>query len=257
MNDIKNVIMEKYLAWIRDNTFMRDLKEGVIKITSPFLDARNDYIQIYVKKISEKIYRLTDGGYLVTDLQSYGIDLTPKRKELFEYTVNSYGVKYNHDKNGSDVYVDTDIANIGRNKHKLIQCLITLNDFFNYTQQNVKELFFYDVYDTFKKSEVIFNPTVSIAGSGGYYHRFDFAVGMKNERPETLIRLIATPSNKQNVGAYIFSFIDIRQFNRKFRAMIIYKAGEKVNEHFLQTCKKHDIETYSWENKEKIVEILR
>ena len=202
--------MEKYLAWIRDNTFMRDLKGGIVKITSPFLDARNDYIQIYVRQISKETYRLTDGGYLISDLQSYGIELTPKRKELFEFTINSYGIKYNYNKDENEIFIDTNIANIGRSKHKLIQCLITLNDFFNYTQQNVKELFFYDVYNIFKKSEVVFNPNVNIAGSGGYYHRFDFAIGMKNERPETLIRLIATPSNKQNVEAYLFSFIDIR-----------------------------------------------
>lgn len=257
MADMKNIIMENYINWIKDNTFMKDIKGNIIKITSPFLDARNDYIQIYAKKIKEDIYCLTDGGYFVIDLSSYGIELTPKREELFENTLNAYGIKYNTKNNLNEVYIDTDLQNIGKSKHRLIQCLITLNDFFNYTQQNVKELFFYDVYDKFKKSEVIFSPNVSISGNSGYYHKFDFTIGVKKDRPETLIRLIATPSNKQSAEAYIFSFIDIRKSNRRFKAMIIYRGGEKVSEAFLQACKQYEVETYSWDKKEEIVEILR
>jgi len=124
---IQNIIMEKYLAWIKDNTFMRELKGNIVKITSPFLDARNDYIQIYIKEIAKGKYRLTDGGYLIADLESYGIELTPKRKGLFEFTINSYGVKYSRSKSDREVYIDTDLDNIGRSKHRLIQCLNTIS----------------------------------------------------------------------------------------------------------------------------------
>ncbi|MEK6878291.1 MAG: DUF1828 domain-containing protein, partial [Nanoarchaeota archaeon] len=133
MKNLKETILEKYLNWIRDNTFMTDLKSGEVKIISPFLDARNDFIQIYVKKLPNDTYRLTDGGFFLKDLDSSGIDFTQKRKELFLFTIQSYGVKFEDKNNIDEIFIDSIIKDIGRNKHRLIQCLVTLNDFFNYT----------------------------------------------------------------------------------------------------------------------------
>ncbi len=256
-DDLKQNIIESYLNWIRDNTLIKDLKSGIIKIVSPFLDARNDHIQIYARKLPNGVYRLTDGGYLFRDLESYGIDFTPKRQELFDFTLQSYGIKYNTKENVNEIYIDTDLKNIGRSKHKLIQCLITLNDFFNYTQQNVKELFFYDVFDHFKKSGVTFNYNFNIIGKTGYSHKFDFGIGIKAERPEILIKLVATPSNKQIAEATLFAFVDLRNLNRKFKGMIIYQGTEETaNKKFLEACKNYEVPAYSWENKEQVVKEL-
>ena len=131
MTDLKDVIMESYLKWIKDSTFLKDLTTGEIKVTSPFLDAHNDYITLYVKRIPEGQIRFTDDGFLFNDLQSYGIIISGKKKQLFDSALVSYGVKFNQETN--ELYIDTAIENVGKAKHRIIQCLVTLNDFFNWS----------------------------------------------------------------------------------------------------------------------------
>ena len=83
MTDLKNIIMESYLKWIKNNTFLKDLTTGEIKITSPFLDAHNDYITLYVKRIPNGEIRFTDDGFLYADFSSYGITISGNEYSTF------------------------------------------------------------------------------------------------------------------------------------------------------------------------------
>lgn len=250
-NDLKEVIMEKYLSWIKDNTFLKDLTDGTIKIVSPFLDAHNDYLRLYVKRRAENQLRISDGGLFALDLDSYGIELAGKRKEIFDSITHSYGVDFNVVNN--EIYVDTDINGIGRAKHRIIQCLANLNDLFNYTTQNIQELFFHDVYNYLLESNVQFNPNIQLRGAG-FEHRFDFAIGMSKNSPEKLIKLVAHPNNKQKAELCLFSFVDLQKTSRKFRGVVIYKG--KANDRFLEAFNKYNYSAYSWEEKEEVIKVL-
>jgi Domain of unknown function DUF1828 len=52
------------------------------RITTPFVDRHNDYLQIYAKQENDR-YILTDDNYIVEDLEQSGFNLgTIKRKEI-------------------------------------------------------------------------------------------------------------------------------------------------------------------------------
>ena len=249
MTDLKDIIMKSYLKWIKDNTFLKDLTTGEIKITSPFLDAHNDYITIYVKRIPNGEIRFTDDGFLYSDFSSYGITISGKKKQLFDSTLASYGVKFNQET--TEIYIDTVIENVGKVKHRIIQCLVTLNDFFNYTQDNIKELFFYDVLNSLLEREISFTPNIQLRGSSGYEHRIDFSIGMLRNKPEQLIQIVSNPSQTHVAERCLFAFIDIKNTERDFTGIILYKGDASST--FLEAVKSYKHLAYSWDDQKEVV----
>ena len=133
--------------------------------------------------------------------------------------------------------------------------MINLNDMFNLTQENLKELFFHEVYDYFLESNIKFNHDIQIRGISGYEHKFDFAIGVSKQSQERLIRLVTNPKHKQVAENILFSFVDLEKSHRKFKGIVIYKG--EASEIFLTAFKEYSYDAFSWEEKDQIVEILR
>jgi len=55
--------IDKYVAWLKDKTSLRQLEDW-IEITTPYLDRHNDHLQIYAKRLNGG-YLLTDDGYVL------------------------------------------------------------------------------------------------------------------------------------------------------------------------------------------------
>jgi hypothetical protein len=85
-------LLDKYLAWLREKTIIRQIDEWV-EITTPFLDRHNDHLQIYVQRRNSG-FVLSDDGYIIQDLIASSCSLeSPKRQSLLNNTLNGYGIK--------------------------------------------------------------------------------------------------------------------------------------------------------------------
>ncbi len=80
-------------CWLDNQTnFEEDF--GILTITMPFLDADNDYIQIYVTK-SENGYLLTDNGYVIQELMRFGFSPNDQRvQKLLDATSKRFEIEY-------------------------------------------------------------------------------------------------------------------------------------------------------------------
>lgn len=133
-------LLDDYAAWLRDRTFLRDLKD-VVEITTPYLDWHNDYIQIYAKRVNGN-FLLTDDGYTITDLEQSGCKLeSRKRQHLLRMTLNGFGVQLHDD--ALQVHASRD--NFAGRKHNLAQSILAVNDLFYLAAPTVASLFFEDV----------------------------------------------------------------------------------------------------------------
>ena len=63
-------LVSTYVDWLKAKIEVQDIN-GVCEITTPFLDRHNDRLQIYVER-GEHGLRLTDDGYIITDLEMSG-----------------------------------------------------------------------------------------------------------------------------------------------------------------------------------------
>src|SRR4030067_3833524 len=96
MIDEVQKLLDQYLAWLKDKTSLRQVKDW-IEITTPYLDRHNDYMQIYIKRENGN-FIITDDGYTIEDLRLSGCELeSKKRKDLLNLTLNGFGVKIIHD----------------------------------------------------------------------------------------------------------------------------------------------------------------
>jgi len=182
-------LLDQYLAWLRDKTALRQVKDW-IEITTPYLDRHNDYLQIYVKRENSR-FILTDDGYTIEDLKRSGCELeSRKRKELLNLTLNGFGVKLD----GSSLTVHASPDNFALRKHNLVQSMLAVNDLFYLAVPMVASLFLEDVASWLDLREIRYTPKVKFTGKSGYDHLFDFVIPASKRQPERILQAINRPA---------------------------------------------------------------
>jgi hypothetical protein len=80
MTGTMNNLVADYPNWLKDNMAIQKLDAMWWEITTPCLDRRNDFLQIYVRKDPNGFF-ITDDGYIIDDLACSGYEFdTIKRK---------------------------------------------------------------------------------------------------------------------------------------------------------------------------------
>ena len=245
-------IIENYIKWIKDNTSIKSIKDGrSCEITTPFMDRHNDHLQIYVLKQGSK-YKLTDDGYTIADLKMSGTEInTPKREKIFKTVLNGFGVKLGEGDN-NELYIEANLSNIGQKKHYLLQAILTVNDMYVLSQENVYSFFKEDVEMYFHSNEIFFNKDIKITGKTGFDHNIDFIIAASKTKPERLIKTINTPQ-KDPVMAAIFAFNDIIAVReQKMDNYVIYNDSDKiVSTETLLALSNYGIRNIPWSEKER------
>nr|WP_072513786.1 DUF1828 domain-containing protein [Ndongobacter massiliensis] len=128
--------IEDYSAWFKSELSETKLENGLFEITTPFLDRHNDYTQIYVKTLPNETYELSDGGYILSDLELSGLNVTtPKRKELIDQAVMRFGASIDLD---GQITVSVQGKNfLPQAKHRLIQTMLSVDDLFYLSKENI------------------------------------------------------------------------------------------------------------------------
>ncbi|WP_396179860.1 DUF1828 domain-containing protein [Flavobacterium sp.] len=215
-------LVENYLLWLKENIKSKDIENGY-HFTLPFLDNHNDHIEIYAIKTSESEITLTDGGYIINDLEMSGVSFnSPARKNILDQTLLSYGVKL--DENDNSIYIKTDLQNLPKKKHSLVQCILAVSDLYVLARESIQNFFFDDVMAKFKEKSVPVIPKFIINGKSGYPNTIDIAIPTKFG--EILIKTISNPK-KDRITSALFSYNDIRQTGREIKeGIIIYDDRE-------------------------------
>lgn len=215
-------LVENYLSWLRQNIKSEDIENGY-HFTLPFLDNHNDHIEIYAIKTSSSEITLTDGGYIINDLEISGVSFDyPARKNILEQTLLNYGVKL--EESDKSIYIKTDLQNLPKRKHSLVQCILAISDLYVLARESVQNFFFDDVIAKFRENKVSASPKVTINGKSGYPNNIDIliptAVG------DILIKTISNPK-KDRITSTLFAYNDIRATGRDVKdGVIIYDDRE-------------------------------
>jgi len=205
MIDEIQTLLDRYIAWLRDKTILRQVNDW-IEITTPYLDRHNDYLQIYARR-EDGGYRLTDDGYTIEDLRQSGCPLdSPKRQALLRMTLNGFGVQLNEDR--IEAHASSD--NFAPRKHGLVQAMLAVNDLFYLAGPMVASLFYEDVVAWLDLCEIRYTPRVKFTGRSGYDHLFDFVIPKSRSQPERILHAINRPG-RETAQALAFMWIDTRE----------------------------------------------
>ena len=187
-------LIRDYVSCLRKG-FQADGVEHVCEVTTPFLDRHNDFLQVYARREQNKI-RLTDDGYILSDLQASGLNLnTPKRKAVLATILNGFGAKV-HDQ---QLVIEASPNDVGQRLHSLIQAMLAVNDMFVLAQPRVAGIFWEDVRGYLDEHDIRYSSRVKVSGKSGYDHAIDFLIPKSRHRPERFVQTVNAPT-KNSVG---------------------------------------------------------
>lgn len=243
-------IIDNYVQWIKDNTTIKSIKDGKsCEITTPLLDRHNDHVEIYIMKHGNE-FKITDGGYTISDLVMSGLDInTPKREQTLKTTLNGFGIKLGPE---NEIYVEADMNNIGQKKHYFLQAILAINDMYVLSQEHIFSFFKEDVEMYFKSNEIIHIKDIKLTGKTGFVHNIDFSIPETKTKPERLIKTVNTP-RKDPVTAAIFAFDDVAKLREtKSSNYVLYNDIEKpVSPDVLSALTNYGINSIPWSQKER------
>ncbi|HEY2422212.1 MAG TPA: DUF1828 domain-containing protein [Neobacillus sp.] len=256
----KDNLKTLYLDWINKKLAYKELDAGTIEITTPFLDRHNDRLQIYAVPLENGNIKLTDDGYILTDLQMTGVELnsSAKRKQLFRTIINGYGVSFNSD--SDELYVIADTSNFPTKKHMLLQAMMTVNDMFMTTKSTVTSLFTEDVGVFLESNNICFSENIILGGKSGYNHHYHYLVPHFKNILERVIHTMNVPS-KGTLSNIIFSWSDTREarikqtYNTEMYVFINDQEKE-VDKNILNAFNIEEIKPVLWSKRESVIDSL-
>ncbi|MCH4009661.1 DUF1828 domain-containing protein [Companilactobacillus sp.] len=169
-----------------------------LRVDTPFFDRHNDSLIIYAKKIGDQ-YIITDGGYILDDLETDGIYISrsKKRKAILKSQINSYSVQLNEENNELFV-INKNIEDFAQSQNLLIQAMLFVNDMFVLSSNTVGEIFKSDVERFFEENNIRTFEDPNFVGTSGMTHKFDFSIAglRRKDIPDKLIKVMNSPRNE-------------------------------------------------------------
>ena len=144
--DIQKMI-DDYARWLKSEiTFVR--YGEYFELTTPYLDRYNDYFQIYVKRETDGHIVMTDDGYIIGNLRSSGISFRAgsRRNDMLEKIMRNFSVSLD----GEAIVTTATAENFPQKKHQMVQAMLSIDDMFEVSPENVKNFFVEDIETFFK-----------------------------------------------------------------------------------------------------------
>ena len=87
---------EAYLKWLSENIEQDQIGEDVYRVTLPYLNRNNDYIDLYVVRREDCLYRITDDGWTISDLSLSGFELklSTSRRTILDSALRHMAYRY-------------------------------------------------------------------------------------------------------------------------------------------------------------------
>ncbi len=247
-------LVNSYVEWIRKGLTIREVNGGWHEIVTPFLNHKNDMIELYAKQEKDSII-LSDGGNTINELKLSGLDVdkSPKRVEELNSILRSFGIQR---EKGREISVRTDKKRFPEVKHRLIQAILSIDDMFMLSEPKVKSFFVEDVSDFFELNDIIFVKDTLFTGKSGFTHKFDFTLPKIKKRQETAVRVINNP-RKDIVGNVIWMIEDIRLVRPNTESLVILNDIHEITSNFYDALEKYNIPSLNWSNRNENIERLK
>lgn len=200
----------RYLEWVKEQTSMKQLHKGTVRIDSPFTDPFNDGLVMYVSEIpnSSQII-LTDDGWSNDNLESQGvfIDRSPQRRKLLLDHLASFGVNWRE----ARLEISGPSEDFGRLKTNLLQAMIFVNDMFVLAPRPTQNFFFEDVAVFFQSNNIRVLKNAAFMGQSGLTHNFEFSIPGAENVPRKLIKLLSSANNSIFAKAIFTDIYETKQ----------------------------------------------
>lgn len=235
-----DALINDYLNFLKKEITCTKMGE-YYEITTPFLDAYNDYLQFYVKQEKSKVF-FTDDGFAVQSLNSMGVALTKKRKDQISQIAKQFGVRFEN----SELNAEADVSEFGKKKHMFVQALLRINDMYMTAQNKVSSFFLDDVNEYFAQNEIYVSENITITGQTGFNHLYDFLLPRSKQKPERFCSIVNHPT-RTNIENSIFSWLDTKKVRKNDSQFILFVNDSTAIPHGVEAAvTNYDIALAKW-----------
>lgn len=245
-----------YVDWLKQNIEQYRINEHTFRMTLPFLDRNNDFVEMYIIDDGSGNYSITDDGATIHNLQLVGFNplSTLRRKTILESIVASYGVTKTPD---DELCVRCTMDNLPMKKHMLAQCMVKIDDMFYLSKNNVQSVFFEDVQKFLDENDIRYVDNFNLLGKSKLTNHFDFAIAHSQKVPERLIKVV----NNMSIDAaknIIFAWNDTKDMRHHESRLytFIQNSENKVSDDAIGALKEYGIVPALWTEKGKYVSEL-
>lgn len=193
-----------YLQWLRER-LKTVRREDTVVLTTPFLDAFHDGIQIYVEPNGGG-FTLHDNGDTLDNLSSMGVKIedSERRRALIDRAAAGCAVRLSEGR----LEATATMANLAQRVHFLVTSILRLNDLWMSQVPHSFTDFFGLVSEFLDSHGVRYVPNVSIPGRT-VEHPIDFVIPLPR-KAERLVKLIGTPS-PQTAKIVSFTWMELKE----------------------------------------------
>jgi hypothetical protein len=247
-------LSDSYVNWLKQKITFKEL-DNAVEITTPFMDRHNDYLQIYVQQKGTKL-TLSDAGYILTDLKLSGCDVfsSPKRKRLLQTILNGYGVKVS---TKEELFVDTTIEGFPQKKHMLVQSMMTVNDMFMTSRENVQSIFLEEVDQYLFDNDIRFVDNINFTGKSGFPQTFHFAIPRSKQFPERILHALNIPT-KQNSENLLFAWTETKENRRPDSKLfaVLNDSEKPIRPSIINAFNEYEVQPILWSKRNEYINQL-
>ena len=191
----------QYVDWLKHRV-VANPRGDVVCVSTPFLDAFNDGIQIYAQPNGGE-WILHDNGLTLENLLCQGVNLDAERRQaLIQHACAGCGVRCS----GKRLEISASMMNFPQRMHFLLSAIMRVNDLWMSAVPHAMTDFFQMVAEFFDQQDVIYTANISIPGRT-VEHPMDFVLPLPKQK-ERLLKLVASPK-PQTAKLLSFSWLDI------------------------------------------------
>ena len=247
-------LIDSYIEWLKEGISVRELKDGWHEIVTPFLNHKNDMIELYIKQDNDQIL-ISDGGNTLSELKLSGLDLnkSPKRLEELNTILRSFGLQRNDTK---EIFVRTNKLQFPEVKHRFIQAILSIDDMFMLSSPKVENFFIEDVTTFLELNEVIFVKDTSFVGKSGFSHKFDFTLPKIKTKKEIVIKAINSP-RKDKIGSVLWMFQDTQLLRPNTDGLVIINDEHELTNEVHQAFGEYQLPYIAWSKRNESLKLLR
>ncbi len=236
-------LVNSYVEWIRKGLSLREVGNGWHEVVTPFLNHRNDMIELFLKQENEQII-ISDGGNTLNELILSGVDIDRSSKRIDELNtiLRSFGISKN---GGNELFAKTDEKKFPEVKHRLIQAVLSIDDLFVLSKPKVESFFIEDITTFFDLNEVIYVKDTTFIGKSGFSHKFDFTLPKIKQRKEVAIKALNSP-RKDRIGDVIWMIEDSRLLRPDMEGLVIINNENEIPSDIHSALNEYKIPFFAW-----------
>lgn len=239
-------LISEYYSWLKNNTIILDSESsGWTLISTPFVGAFNDHIELYAKKYTDKI-TLSDNGETLNNLELLGvlISRSKPRQELLNSILLNYGVT----QKGKELLIEFRAEDFAQKKHNFLSAILEINDFYVLSEPNVANVFKDDVRLYLDELNIVYTVDFLSKGTTGLEFKFDFQIAQRDK--EIVIKAFNSLT-KSNLPNFLFSWEDIKPEREKVskksvKAVAIVNDSKDVKPEFIEALAAKDAYYIPW-----------